>query len=217
MNLNKKSSLKLSVSAGLGILGIVLVLIVSPHFATEKTTGEPPFGAYSSNLSARHPPPAPLTTMYGNTVSSVSEASQLSGVLAKNPSYLPPNLELKMIKTKVQPENQVEAVTLIYAPKQISINETSTFEDVLDYNGMIIVQAIESSSFDSAKWVDSYGANTPGAKFITVHGAKAIGFDGDPTTGKPSQIIYFDGRTQVIMLSVAHQSAELLKTAESIQ
>ncbi len=135
----------------------------------------------------------------------------------KFPTYTPTSLEMKMAKARIEPENQVSMVTLIYAPKQIAINEKSTAEDVLDYNGLIVVYTKELPSFDTVKWIDEYTKNTPNAHPVTVKGAKAVGFDGDPATGKKSQVIFYDGNIQVIIFSVAYQKVDLLNIAESMQ
>lgn len=206
----------------IGTLGIVLVvsMLTSTALVSEQADNTNAslqnFGAYTKNLPPRHPAPSPLSDLYGTTVPSVTDARKLSGMDVKIPTYTPTSLEMKMVKARVEPENQVSMVTLIYAPKQIAINEKSTAEDVLDYNGLIVVYTKELPSFDTAKWINEYTKNTPNAHLVTVKGAKAVGFNGDPATGKKSQVIFYDGDIQVIVFSVAHQKADLLKIAESM-
>ena len=206
---------------GIGVLGLAALSVVgslNPN-GTTGTLGygqEVPYGTYSKNLPARHPPPILLGDMYGKTAQSSSDASSLSGMTVKTTQQLPSNTELKMIKTRIEPDTQFKMVTSIYAPKQIRINENSTFADVMDYNGLIIVQTKEQPNFDISKWIDEYGTQTPGASFVTVHGKKAIGISGDPMLGQRSQIIYYDKDVQVILVSVGHKMHELLKMAESM-
>lgn len=214
---------KLAALSAVGILGIALAIsmLTSTTLLTSEQEGntkasQQPFGTYSKNLPPRHPSPSLLSDLYGATIPSVAVAKQLSGLDIKVPSYTPIDLDLKMVKARIEPENQVKMLTLIYAPTQIGINEKSTVEDIMDFNGLIVVYTKELPGFDVTKWIDEYAKNTPTAHLVTVKGAKAIGFDGDPATGKKSQVIFYDGEIQVIVFSVAYQMAELLKIAESM-
>lgn len=208
--------------AAVGIVGIVFAAStlassapVSEKEESKKTLDQPNV-IYSKNLLQHHPPPSLLSDLYGATFPSVAAARQASGLDVKVPSYTPSNLDMKVVKARIEPDNQVKMVTLIYVPKQFEINDNTTAEDVLDHSGLIAIYTKMLPGFDAAKWVDQYAKNTPSSQLTTVHGANAIAFEGDPAAGKRSQIIFYDGDIQVILLSLAYQKAELMKIAESM-
>ncbi len=169
----------------------------------------------NNQLNIRTPPPTPLPVFYGNTVSDVATASQLTGIQVKAPSYLPTGIELKMVKIKVQSDVNLKQVALIYAPTSTTVTDDWTFEQVMDSKGIIVIYTQESPSFDKAKWVKDYATSVPGAESKTVHGASAIGINGDPQAGIRSQVIFYDGNVLVLLVSVHYQEAELLKISES--
>lgn len=220
MKTNITKNQKTIALAGMAVIAVIFaiqLLAPSSILNNQKNTDQEEYGTYGENLPERHPPPRHLIAMYGEPVRSVNDAKQLSLLDVKTPSLIPSNLELMMVNTRIEPENQVNMVTQIYAPKEVTINTNSTFEDVMDNNGMIIVHTKELPGFDANKWIDEYVKNTPGAETIMIHGQKAVGFDGDAKTGKRSQAIFYDGGIQVILVSVGQSKATLIQTAESMK
>ena len=187
---------------------------IIPDFTDKK-----PYGQYSKFLSTiKNPGPILLSDMYGNDSPSIVSANQLSGLAAKTPTYVPSDLELKTIKTRTDPNGgPLKMATLIYAPKQISLDAKTTVNDVLDYNGLIVVYMKELPNVDRATWMNDYLSSAPGTHEVTIHGQKAIGTNGVPQNGMKSQVIYYDGDAEVIMFSTGYSESDLIKIAESMK
>lgn len=165
----------------------------------------------------RKAPPRPLDAMYGQSVDSVNTARTLSLLDVKSPLTIPAELELKSVNVRVEPDNQLNMVTQIYVPKDVNFDAITTFEDVMNESGIIVVQTKEAPNFDSNMWIDEYVKQTPNAHQITVNGKKAVGFEGDVKTGKRSQVIFYEGDIQVILVSAGQSKATLIQMAESLR
>lgn len=202
------------------VIVVLIGAIVLPQLINAQTvpgSDNRPFGQFSKYLPAKHPSPVLLSDIYGNNSPSISSANQASGLSAKIATYVPSGLELKTIKTKIDPNGgPSKMVTLIYAPKQVSFDAKTTMNDVLDYNGVIALYMTDLSTGDRAKWMNDYIASIPNTDAITIHGQKAIGTNGVPQNGMKSQVIFYDGNTEVILFSVGYSESDLIKIAESM-
>jgi hypothetical protein len=204
------------------IVAIFIGAIILPQMFNAQNildyTEKRPVGEYSKFLSTiKHPPPIQLSDMYGYDSPSISSANQLSGLSAKIPTYIPSDLELKTIKTRMDSGGSpLKMVTLIYTPKQFSLNAKTTVNDVLDYNGVIILYMNELPTVDKAKWMNDYIGSNQGTNAITIHGQKAIGTNGVPQNGMKSQVIFYDENTEVILFSTGYSESDLMQIAESL-
>lgn len=215
---NRTKIATITVSAIVILIGaIVLPQMIHTQTASD-SVGNRPLGQFSKYLPAKHPPAILLSDMYGNNSPSIDSANQASGLSAKIATSIPLGLELKTIRTKIDPDGgPMKMVTLIYAPKQSSFDVKTTMNDVLDYNGVIALYMTDLSTGDRAKWMDDYIASTPNTHAITIHGQNAIGTNGVSQNGMKSQVIFYDGNTEVILFSVGYSESDLIKIAESMR
>lgn len=202
-------------------IGTVMTLVATMSIMSEITTKESQAtiqdSTHTKNQYERHPPPRKLTMLYGEPIKSVADAKQMSTLNVKTSSTIPSQMELKMVNARVEPANQVDMITQIYMPKQFTIDSESTFEYVMNNNGVIIVQEKEQFNFDSDKWIDDYVKNTPEAQLISINGHKAVGFNNDPIRGARSEVIFYDGNTQIILVSLGQSLSSLTQIAASLQ
>lgn len=206
------------VATAVALAGVAMILLQSSDIAKQSTEIKY-LGAYSKNLPSKNPGPVLLTRLYGDIQPSLAAANlQAPGVIAKEAKYISLGLEKKMVLARNnQAEEPSRLVAEIYAPKSVILNGTSTFEDVLDHQGIIAYSYKQNAGFDPVKWTKEYAAGVKGAVEITVNGKPGIAFYGDPQKGEKSQVLFHDGMMQYSVISVAYQPDELLKIAESMQ
>lgn len=202
-------------------IGMVIALVATMSIVSEVNIKESQAttqdDTHAKNSYDRQPPPRKLTMLYGEPVKSVIDARQMSTLSAKIPSKVPMQMELKLVNARIEPANNVDMITQIYGPKQFTINSESTFEDVMNNNGIIVVQEKEQSNLDSNKWIDEYVKNTPEAKLININNHEAVGFDNDPSRNARSEVIFYDGNVQIILVSLGQPLSSLTQIAESLQ
>lgn len=215
---NRTKISALAVSAIVVLVGAIILPQMIHAQIVQNSSDQRPFGLFSKYLPAKHPPPISLSELYGSDFPSIGAADQATGLPAKVATYVPSGLELKTIKTKIGPiGDPSRMVTIIYAPKQVSFDAKTTMYDVLDHNGIIALYMTDLFTGDRAKWMNDYIASIPSTHEITIHGEPAVGTNGIPQNGMKSQVIFFEGNTEVILFSVGYSESDLIKIAESMQ
>ena len=200
----KKRILLISIAS----VTVIIIIIVVPHIPGM-------YGAYSKNRPVV-PNDYPYSFRFeGTPVSSVDQAKQLTNLQILTPQRLPSNLEQKLVRiTRNDPEQQ-KVVEIYYVPKQITINENSTYRDVLDYNGIIIRNSWSAPAYyveQSIKKSCSYSY----AKCVTVRGVDGVAVNQGPPEGL-SYVMFDNGEIRVFIQSYAYGTDSLIKVANSMR
>jgi hypothetical protein len=217
--INKPRKKILSIVA-LIVMGTILLstAIVSNTLVNtnEIKPSERPIGTYSKSLPTRSPLPMTLTDSYGELAVSIDQAKRLSSMEVKTLSKLPKGTELQSVYIKKDAQNDTYLVTQVYTPREMQVTAYTTFADVMDNNGIIVLYSKEATNFDRQSWLEQYSKN-PNVDVVVINGMNAIAIDGTPENGERSQIMFYDQDVFVNLVSVGYHRADLIEMAKSLQ
>ena len=201
----------------LSSIGTVSVLNAENNATSFSSPGDNTLGTYSESLRDKKHPILNLEGMYGTDVSVMSEALKRSTVDAKEPTVLPKDIELKKTMTEGTADLPAQMITTIYGPTSIDYSEFTSFMEVLDNKGIIVIQTHEEKEYDKDSWmrafVEQIGEN---AQILSVDGSSVISIEGDPENGITSEVILHKRNVQIDVISVAYNEDDLLKIASTL-
>lgn len=214
--LNKKLGVFAIAAISVLAIGVFTTLNAEDNF-TFSTPDDGTLFTYSASLADKKYPVRSIAAMYGEDVTEMSQALTRSTVDAKEPTLLPKEIELKKTMTEGTTDAKSNMITTIYGPTSIDYSEFTTFSQLLDHKGIIIIQTNEDKDYDRDAWMNAY-ANQIGdtANILSINGKKIIAIEGNPQEGLTSEIIYHKGRIQIDILSVAYNVEDLLKIASTL-
>lgn len=205
------------------LVGIVAIGTIALSFTAiqdnsnqklEDKIAKEPFEVYSQNNQAiRKAPPLPLDA-YGEKVSSLNVAKDLSGVPVKELSYVPLDLEVSQIRVQ---SDDINMVTQFFVSKNTPIKNISTFDDVMDSHGIVIIQTKQDVDSDHDIWLDDYMKSRTGMEIININGVKGLAGSGDPSKGTRSEVIFQDGELQIDLVSVTYPKEILINMAQNMR
>ena len=209
--LKKALVIVLAVSVGIASAGLVWVQDAS------QTQDLPYLGKYSESLATvKVPYSFDLEKMYGAKYSNVEDLSAKMHYQVTESTLLPAGLEVKALMTKGTASERARLAVVIYGPEFIDYNELETFPDVMDSHGIIVLYDRVHDGFDIEEWRTDVLRERPHAQSVMVNGFDAVGVDGDPESGRISKLIFYDGRTQIQMISAAYALSDLTKMASAL-
>lgn len=199
------------------IIAIVMVFTFAMPAVTFDVSSnyDDALGTYSENLPIRAPAASPLLEKYGQSIDKSNIQFGLDFIQTE-PKVLPSGIELK--GSFAESNNESDAFNMImdvYLPNNSEISKNTTFRDVMDIGGFIIIQSEVSPNVDKQHWIDNFG-NEQGAKYSTIGESKVIIADRDGSKGERSQLYFYNGEVLVNLVSVALNADELLKIANSM-
>lgn len=211
--MNKKN-LSISALFGVVILGMIMTFGIIPGVQTSEVTNfevnekfSDTLGKYSENLvSVRGPIPRALSDSYETRSNTLDDAISSSSV--SRPNVLPQGFELKAVFSNDA------IISQFYMLQDKEITDETTFGDVMDNGGFVIIQVQEDPEFDKQNWLDNYGKG--GVTYSKIGDSKVIVVDNDGTKGERSQLFFYNGDTFVNFVSVSLNAKELLKIANSL-
>lgn len=175
-----------------------------------------PFGTYTQNNQAiREAPPLRLDA-YGEPVLSLNDAKERSSVSVKESSSIPLDLEINQIRMK---NDDIKMITQFYVSKNTPIKNISTFDDVMDSHGIVIIQISQDidPNFNYDVWLDDYAKSRPGMELVDINGVKALAGSGDLSKGIRSEVIFQDGDLQLDLVSIAYPKEVLIHIAQNMR
>ena len=214
--MNKKT-LRISTLSGVSIFGLILTLGIIPSMDnSEINSFEVPenfsetLGTYSESLSdIRSPPPTPISAQYEKRSNTVDEALAVKEIAnVKKPNLIPQGFKLKAVFS------QDNMISQFYMLENKEITDDTTFRDVLDEGGFVIIQNQEDSEFNKQNWIDNYGKGE--VTYSKIGDSKVIVIDNDGTKEERSQLFFYNGDTFVNFVSVSLDAKHLLKIANSM-
>ena len=93
-----------------------------------------------------------------------------------------------------------------------------TLIDIWNYNGILILikTHLLPDNQDLDLWMEGY-AEQDDMKFVKVNNIDALmSNERDPFKGESSEVIFYNDKTQIDIISLAHSGPELLKIAQSM-
>jgi hypothetical protein len=210
--MNKKN-LSISALSGVVILGLIMTFVIIPDVQTSEVTNfevnekfSDTLGKYSENLvSVRGPSPKALSDSYETRSNTLDDAITSS---VSRPSVIPRGFELKAIFSNDA------TISQFYMLQNKEITAETTFEDVMDNGGFVIIQVQEDPEFDKQNWLDNYGKGK--VTYAKISDSQVIVVDNDGTKGEKSQLFFYKGDTFVNFVSVSLNAKELLQIANSM-
>lgn len=204
----------------------IIVLMVSVGIASagftwiqdsQQAQDLPYLGKYSESLAAAKVPYSfDLEKMYGTTYTNVDRLSAKTYYKITESTLLPAGLEVKALMTKGTSLERARLATVIYGPESIDYNKLKTFPDVMDSHGIIILYDKVPNDFDIEKWRTDVLRERAHTQSVVVNGFNAIGVNGDPESGRISKLIFYDGRTQIQLISAAYTLSDLIRMASAL-
>lgn len=187
-----------------------------------------PYGLYTANMPSRHPIFSPLVENYGtshNNPQSFEVASlgfyETTNISQMNlpPPYVPEGMKLKLTFSDYRESTDSNILTYFYLPTNVNVDENEdTLIDIWNYNGILILikTHLLPDNQDLDLWMEGY-AEQDDMKFVKVNNIDALmSNERDPFKGESSEVIFYNDKTQIDIISLAHSGPELLKIAQSM-
>jgi hypothetical protein len=206
-----------------------------------------PYGLYTQQIfkAIRHPPPMELYN-YGNSfdifveangkidfmsssyanqpyytaLETLQEEDLKNKGLLRIPSIIPEGLELQKSYYRSSPISDSGTVSLFLIPTTINTNQTTTFESVLDFNGIIILTSLKSNEWTNEEleiWRNNMINQTNGkSEKIEIHNWKGLMNNGEPQEGISSNITLVSDNITVQLISSAYDVSYLTEIATSL-
>lgn len=210
-----KKIVAISALSGVSIVGLIMAFGIIPAQTSNVSTFDvsdkfsETLGKYSeSNANIRGPGYLPIKITGGEEFKTVEDAKKSSDVKITKPSTLPKGFELKAVYSKDV------TVTQYYMLQEQEFTDETTFADIMNNGGFVIIQVKEDPDFDKQNWLDTYGKGK--VKYEKIGDSKVIVAANDGTKGERSQLFFYDGDTFVNFVSVSLDTDELLKIANSL-
>ncbi|MBM2819260.1 MAG: hypothetical protein HW410_942 [Nitrosarchaeum sp.] len=162
-----------------------------------------PFGTYTQDA-------------YGETVLSLNDAKERSRVSVRESSSIPLDLEINQVRMK---NDDIKMITQFFVSKNTPIKNVSTFDDVMDSHGIVIIQISQDvdPNFNYDVWLDDYAKSRPGMELVDINGVKALAGSGDLSKGIRSEVIFQDDDLQLNLVSVAYPKEVLIDIAQNMR
>ncbi len=173
-------------------------------------------GKYSEYLPERAPPQIPLLDRYSHNTTDLALVEDLTSINVKTPKLIPQGYELKTVFYDVDDDGiATKKIIQYYMLNSDQITDKTTFADVMDKGGFIIISIDEGSEYDKENWLNLFGEDK-GGKFATVGDSRAILMENDGIQGKRSQVYFFEDTVKVNLVSVSLDAQTLLKIGQSM-
>jgi len=140
--------------------------------------------------------------------------------LLRIPSVIPEGLELQKSYYKSSPIWDSGTVSLFLIPTTVNQNQTTTFESVLDFNGIIILTSFKSDEWTNEElevWRSGMVNQTNGElEKIEIHDWKGLTNNGEPQEGISSNITLVSDNITIQLISSAYDLSYLTEIATSL-
>ena len=135
------------------------------------------------------------------------------------PPYVPEGMKLKLTFSDYRESTDSNILTYFYLPTNVNVDENEdTLIDIWNYNGILILikTHLLPDNQDLDLWMEGY-AEQDDMKFVKVNNIDALmSNERDPFKGESSEVIFYNDKTQIDIISLAHSGPELLKIAQSM-
>lgn len=201
------------------LIGLVVASAATNEASTFKLDDTFPdtLGKYSEALAEqRTPPQTPLLDRYSHNTTDLNLVEEITSIPVRTPKLLPEGYELKTVFYEIDSNGvAINKAIQYYMLESDQITDKTTFADVMDKGGFVIIAIDEGPDYDKENWLTSFG-ESKGGKFSTVGESSAILLENDGTQGKRSQVYFFDDTIKVDLVSVSLDAQTLLKIGQSM-
>lgn len=198
-----------SKTLGIGLLGAVAIAATIGVYVSFTAQPQTPSPDQQNSMVPQYSPGPPPTKLSNFKVTTaLPEVEGIVGYKVNIPAQLPEDLSVKLVK--VRPEEKW--VHVFIAP--IDLNDSMTLDDVMVAKGILFTIRPWEPTITPEEWMNNWVTQGSG-KFLTVHGAKAVGNDSNPLGGVRGHVFWFENGLQYIITS-DRPLDELVQIAESI-